>query len=810
MESGFDMLAVPLLSADGERVGWWVIELSSSNVSLKPAHCEASSLLPTGWLGRKWVRDNSPPITMVNQGDGRRIRLHETRTYDWAVKGCARADDVQINSTLKSTQQRSWKTIGNSSGSFCVVNHLGMATFELYCPGVFERKLTFEIISRKFDFDSEYRKMTEDIADFCQQLLLNWEAPTSLSFNADPTERSKLLLEQFLFLRHFMNEERLSRLLEAIDRNPHSQLNKEMNWVPAGAARSNDFLSDPTRMLRSWHRQNGRPLPAEVLDVRKQETHDTAPNRFIKFALATFRGLCAEVHTLKWRENGKPTSVGAEALEMVETLDALLARRFFNEVGRMQRLPLDNQTLQKREGYREVLQAWLLTQAATSLNWEGEQDCYSGTTRDVATLYEYWIFLKLHELLKSVNGLTQWEPATAETTDIQKFISDKNGQITINLKSGKQTKSSYHWKSVNRPSLRIDLHYERSFSLNQTATHSGSYSRRFRPDYTLTIFPATFSSEAKAEVAGKVAHLHFDAKYRAEDIASVFGETTLSDEQIRKEKLESKSERTYKRGDLLKMHTYNDALRHTIGSYVLYPGTNDKEAEKLSKFHEIAPGVGAMVMKPDNEASIETLKEFILDVFEHQSDQFSQYRYLSDTSYQTYHYKPESVEENGNSYNVARRDAPCVVLWLRKGDEATLRKKGFAYCRAISEEHKRTLDLNLSIEVGSEFIPCGGGQGAPKTGYGWRAKVRSARFIAKDKLISYIEARGLTGQIKEPSNAQHYLLFEFEDATDFQELNLTEVYRKHRSGSDYMAVTCSWSDILNSSTEAPITPQADS
>jgi predicted component of viral defense system (DUF524 family) len=563
-----------------------------------------------------------------------------------------------------------------------------------------------------------------------------------------------------------------------------------MNWVPAGAARSNDFLSDPVGMLRSWHQMDGRPRPAEVLDVRKQETHDTAPNRFIKFALAAFRQLCAEVHALKWIEDGKPSSVGAEALEMVEALDALLARRFFNEVGRMQRLPLDNQTLQKREGYREVLQAWLLTQAAASLNWEGEQECYSGSTRNVATLYEYWIFIKLHELLKSMIGMSVSE----SVVELDDFISENNGQLTINLKSGKQSRSRFIWNGPHS-ALKVDLHYERTFSYNDGATHSGSYSRRFRPDYTLSIYPAAYQDESTAEKDGKVAHLHFDAKYRAEDITKLFGQTVFTDDDISAEKRDSKSERTYKRGDLLKMHTYNDALRHTIGSYVLYPGTEDQERAQMSKFHEIAPGVGAMVMKPGNDACINTLKDFILDVLEHQSDSFSQYRYMSDTSYKTHNDKPVTVEEDGNTYSIARKDAPCVVLWLRQSDETVFRENGFAYCQAISEEHKRTLDLNLSIEVGSEFIPCGGGRGAPKTGHGWRAKVRSARFISKDKLKDFIAGRDLSAVLN-PNSVDHYLLFEFDEATDFQKLDLTEVYRKHRSGSDYMAVTCSWDDIL--------------
>ena len=44
------------------------------------------------------------------------------------------------------------------------------------------------------------------------------------------------------------------------------------------------------------------------------------------------------------------------------------------------------------------------------------------------------------------------------------------------------------------------------------------------------------------------------------------------------------------------MHTYNDAIRRTIGSYVLYPGNinhADKGNKVFSLYDEILPGVGA-------------------------------------------------------------------------------------------------------------------------------------------------------------------------------------------------------------------------
>ena len=36
-------------------------------------------------------------------------------------------------------------------------------------------------------------------------------------------------------------------------------------------------------------------MPGEVLEVRKRESRDTEPNRFVKFALEQFRELCRKV-----------------------------------------------------------------------------------------------------------------------------------------------------------------------------------------------------------------------------------------------------------------------------------------------------------------------------------------------------------------------------------------------------------------------------------------------------------------------------------------------------------------------------------
>ena len=100
--------------------------------------------------------------------------------------------------------------------------------------------------------------------------------------------------------------------------------------------------------------------------------------------------------------------------------------------------------------------------------------------------------------------------------------------------------------------------------------------------------------------------MHFDAKYRITDLTGLVGKGPSSDKAERKEIKEKKANsttNTYRRGALLKMHTYKDAIRRTIGSYVLYPGSDEKdEKRRFRLFEEVPPGVGAFAIKPRHQS----------------------------------------------------------------------------------------------------------------------------------------------------------------------------------------------------------------
>lgn len=124
-------------------------------------------------------------------------------------------------------------------------------------------------------------------------------------------------------------------------------------------------------------------------------------------------------------------------------------------------------------------------------------------------------------------------------------------------------------------------------------------------------------TEAQAEANGSIAHLHFDAKYRLDDIASVF---CLESDSLKSDNAgndrgglkDTRAMSSPKTTDLLKMHAYRDAIRRSVGAFVLYPET---ESVRWSGYHELLPGLGAFVLKPGKGGR--TLTQFLTDFLTH-------------------------------------------------------------------------------------------------------------------------------------------------------------------------------------------------
>jgi hypothetical protein len=493
-------------------------------------------------------------------------------------------------------------------------------------------EVKLEVQSVKSTYRQDYRQMLEEITEKCVDLLLQHSSPVSQYFEVDPNADAATLYQRFAFVRSIIDSAEFQDAVHKIVASPvtrwkESEVVKDIRSVKR-------FNSSAIRQLSSAGNrielQEAHPLyerlrsiPSKIRVNNKTETVDTPENRFIKHVLVYFQSFCSDFET-KLKDSSR---LKTEAGLLVDKLEQLLSHSVFKEISTPTTLPLNSPVLQRKEGYREVLRVWLMFDLAAKMVWHGGDDVYSGNKRDVAVLYEYWLFFKLLDIIKVVFKID-----ALATKDLVETTKDGLG---LKLKQGKYLPIQGIYDSENRK-LRVEFSYNKTFSGDKKYPAGGSWSRSLRPDYTLSIWPDGIE-QAQAEAEELIVHIHFDAKYKIENLQMIFGKEETSDEEREKNLEEEEKEQktgTYKRADILKMHTYRDAIRRTAGAYVLYPGSVSVTKEG---FHELLPGLGAFAIRPSkSDNGSEALIKFLNEVVTHFMNRASQREKISLKTYETY------------------------------------------------------------------------------------------------------------------------------------------------------------------------------
>ena len=259
----------------------------------------------------------------------------------------------------------------------------------------------------------------------------------------------------------------------------------------------------------------------------------------------------------------------------------------------MDYIPFNSQILQKKEGYREIFQYFLMLEFSFRLSWDEVNNQFKGFEKKLSELYEYWCYFKI---LKVLNDLSMKK---INFEDVFKINKDN---WSISIKKGVQSAKRFKL-FIQDHEIDVKLFYNLRFS---DKSPYKSYSLAFKPDYTLLVSIGNYKH-----------YIHFDAKYRSElEIIDFYNKIDASNKDLDKEiderdSLEEK-DREFKDGDIYKMHTYKDSILKTEGSYVLYPGN------KTKRFYEsdlIIPSVGAFSLTPGNDDVEENnLEIFIKEV----------------------------------------------------------------------------------------------------------------------------------------------------------------------------------------------------
>lgn len=515
-------------------------------------------------------------------------------------------------------------------------------------------ELELEVRSHKLNYLSEYRWMLRDIADQMAELVMDRFAASSASFTQDSTRDAVTLYQRFAFLRSLITSETFQSALHQITRRPHVAWVDQYDTInPSQHLKaSSHTLRQLTRPGKRMHWSDGPidSIPVRLERRRTEATHDTTPNRFVRFALERWRQVVADIDKGLANSADNPAVVRGrrEVAQTLEQLDTVLHHELFKDLSPLTRFPADDQVLQRREGYRDVFRAYLEFEVAAHLSWSTTDKRFAAGQRDVATLYEFWVFLQIAQLVANLAD---------HSFSLEPLIEMRSDGLNVVLQIGKETVLSGFVERLGRK-MAIELCFNRTFG--QGRSTSGSWSRPMRPDYSLIIKAPEDELAAFEPVV-----LHFDAKYRVNFITELFGQ---DDDIVNTDEGESSGPDLRRGGalrtDLLKMHAYRDAIRRSAGAYVIYPGDgNPKDKSEFTEYQELLPGLGAFALRPSeigDASGISTLRTFLDHVFDHVATRLTQHergRFW--------------LEEVYGKYEIGQKH-PSPMSFIRPGPDTTV------------------------------------------------------------------------------------------------------------------------------------------
>lgn len=470
-------------------------------------------------------------------------------------------------------------------GADLVQPELGILSFRNFVGKASLAGVEIDVVSTKLGPDGVSR-LLQEISEVSSSLIFGWRAPLAFAGAADTSYRAPVPYHQLQFLRHLMILEtpgsRLQDWLGIVERNPARRFEPERPVVPLNRVRRLDhraMRSVFTRLERlvpvpdtvalagnrlaeklSFGTPAKRHFPATVAAPRGKLSFDTPENRFVKHVVS-------ECLALVYRFVDHPKlheELRRDCRIMLGILEEFAALPFIAEAGQLTSFQSPSQALAKADGYRELFVFWDDLTEHVSLPAGNALVRRLLEGRNVATLYEYWVFIKIVQLIVEITGLKPTRPPHVQRDELGESLS-------LGLSTPIGTKVIVYFNST----------YRRS---NGTA-----YSTPLRPDVIVQI--------------GEALHA-FDAKYRL--VRFEVSESDADDDGI-----------TYKRADLYKMHAYRDAITGLCSANVVYPGTEFVFFERNGKKRDSAStitdpdGVGAIPLRPTSADPTHHLKSML-------------------------------------------------------------------------------------------------------------------------------------------------------------------------------------------------------
>ena len=300
-------------------------------------------------------------------------------------------------------------------------------------------------------------------------------------------------------------------------------------------------------------------FPLKSKRFKGQISFDTPENRFIKHILLEIENTCR----LIIKDNLLSGHLIIECEQLLNLCRSLLKLNFFQGIGKLSSIPYSSPTLGNKYGYREIYRIFIRSKiAARHLFNDFINDSLLVELKDIALLYEYWVFYKISNILLGSKLYFLSQGALVKDGRIVNSGTLTNGVWTV------------------------------YFNKTYVRGPKGSYSLRLRPDIVIErVCPSTVNPSI----------FIFDAKYKnnPKSVSDNFDDNDLL----------LAPANTVKTEDIHKMHCYIDAIDNVKIAVAVYPGSKfifypkERNSSVATQPNQVSLpcGVGAIPLVPGIE-----------------------------------------------------------------------------------------------------------------------------------------------------------------------------------------------------------------
>ncbi|SET50267.1 hypothetical protein SAMN05421676_105120 [Salinibacillus kushneri] len=478
--------------------------------------------------------------------------------------------------------------LGNSyalMGSLQFLNEVGLSTFEIREEDETLLSVTIEIFPTKLDYEKDYKMLLEEVNDEIYNLAYHFikktylGARTKLDGSPSPSEFFRLMQYHF---------DQLFKAINRIEQQPHQKLITTHTKVRGDQLgqqdhKSRQYLKKRPHLFAKVDKgipiNNQHYMPISGLNRKKEVTYDTNENRYIKWMMyrliEKLNDLIQKLTHSRFDVNDD-YDVMNHIKEMKRKLKGKRNNPFWRSIGPLDRSVM-SLVLQMAPGYREAFQIYLLVSKGLAL----QGNIYQMSVKDVATLYEYWTYLKLGQILGRKYKVVS-----------ENIIKVNQDGLFVNLQPNSTAKRVFRHPHTSE---KITLIYQ----------------KREKRLPTITQIPDTMLSIEKKGKNYEYQYV-FDAKYRVDFALS---NTTYARNY---DGLPGPME-----DDINVMHRYRDSIvikndgpfeRKAFGAYVLFPWDNEDSYQDHKLYKSIDEvNIGGLPFLPNATTLVEQFVERLID-----------------------------------------------------------------------------------------------------------------------------------------------------------------------------------------------------